>query len=142
MRWMDTTNVCFCPLTLGSPSNSLSLAYQVEWSKSYARAHRWQEEVELLKEEMRRTLEFLKWKSSLWAAKLSGHNHPSSSALCEGLNAYALRQADVFVSLRDHFLSLWQGLKALNNSPGCSAPTTVQIEEVMQGVEGGDVVLG
>ena len=45
------------------------LAYQFEWSKSYARTQRWQEEVGLLKEEMRRTLKFLKWKSSLWVVK-------------------------------------------------------------------------
>ena len=122
--------------------NLLFLAYQLEWSKSYARSQRWQEEVGLLKEEMRRTLEFLKWKSSVWVTKsLTSHRH-LSSAHHEGLSAYALRQADVFQSLRNHFLSLWRGLKGLDSSSNCPAPTPTQIEEAMQGVDGGDVDLG
>ena len=121
----------------------LFLAYQLEWSKSYARSQRWQEEVELLKEEMRRTLKFLEWKSSLWSSKaLFRPDHPSSSALHEGLNAYALRQANVFTSLHDHFQSLWQGLKTLDSSSSEPAPATVQLEEMMQGVDGGDADTG
>ena len=94
------------------------LAYQLEWSKCYTRSQRWQEEVELLKEEMRRTLEFLKWKSSLWLSKtMTKSGLPLSPELHEGLNAYACQQAAVFESLHDHFLSLWQGLKVPNSSP-------------------------
>lgn len=112
--------------------------YQLEWSKSYARTHRWKEEVELLKEEMRRTLKFLEWKSSSWVSKASTFDPSLLTAFTEGLNAYAFRQADVFMSLRDHFLSLWQGLKVLERTPDYPAPISVHIEEVMQGVEGGD----
>ena len=119
------------------------LAYQLEWAKCYARSQRWQEEVQLLKEEMRRTLEFLKWKSSRWSSKaLSKSDLSSSPALREGLNAYAYRQAAVFASLRDHFSSLWQGLKVLDSIPDQPAPVPVQFEEAMQGVNGGDVDLG
>lgn len=119
----------------------LFLAYQLEWSKSYARSQRWREEVELLKEEMRRTLEFLKWKSSAWAA-MSSTSSSSSSALREGLRAYALRQADVFTSLRGHFLSLWQGLRGLDVLPDHRAPVPILIEEEMQGIDGGDTDMG
>lgn len=119
------------------------LAYQLEWSKCYARSQRWREEVELLKEEMRRTLEFLKWKSSHWSSRtLSKSGLPSSPALREGLNAYAHRQATVFTSLHDHFLSLWEGLKVLDTLAVQPAPVSVQSEEAMQGVDGGDVDLG
>ena len=117
-------------------------AYQLEWSKSYARNQRWQEEVKLLKEEMRRTLEFLKWKSSLWSAKASGSGSPSSFALREGLSAYACRQAAIFTSLRSHFLLLWQGFKVLDSSTDQPALVPVPFEEAMQGVDGGDVDLG
>ena len=114
------------------------LEYQLEWSKSYARSQRWQEEVELLKEEMRRTLEFLKWKSSVWLTKTSlTSDQSTSSALREGLNAYAYRQADVFLSLHDRFLSLWQGLTVSSGAPD-QAPVPVQTEEAMAGVDGGD----
>ena len=139
---MGTTNVCVV-LRGWALSNSAFLAYQLEWSKSYARSQRWQEEVELLKEEMRRTLEFLKWKSSLWSSKASFRpDDPLSSALHEGLTAYALRQANVFISLHDHFRSLWQGFKTLDSSSSELAPATVQLEEMMQGVDGGDTGTG
>ena len=42
------------------------IEFRLEWSKAYARKARWSEEVKLLKEEMRRVLEFLKWKSTDW----------------------------------------------------------------------------
>jgi len=103
---------------------------------------RWREELNLLKEEMRRTLEFLKWKSANWSAKasLSGFAEPPSSPLvCEGLRAYAFRQADVFLSLHDYFSSLWRGLRALKSSADQPPSAPTQLEEIMQGVDGGDV---
>ena len=117
-------------------------AYQLEWSKSYARSERWNEERELLKEEMRRTLVFLKWKSSLWSAKTSELPSSLSPAVCEGLSAYAFRQAAVFTALHDHFSSLWQGFEVLTSSDDQPAPVPLQLEETMQGVEGGDVDMG
>lgn len=91
---------------------------------------------------MRRTLKFLEWKSSQWVAKSPKSDRSSSSALLEGLNAYAFRQADVFTSLNNHFLSIWQGLKGLNNFRDDSTPILVHVEEEMQGIEGGDADLG
>lgn len=122
--------------------NPLFLAYQLEWSKSYARSRRWCEEVELLKEEMRRTLEFLKWKSSRWAAKALELNLSFSPALREGMSAYAFRQAVIFESLHDHFSSLWQGLRVLGSLPDQPVLISAQFEDEMQGVDGGDVDLG
>ena len=105
-----------------------------------AQSQRWREEVELLKEEMRQTLEFFKWKSSLWSSKASLKSEQSmTSALREGLSAYAFRQANIFISLHDHFLSLWQGFKVLNNSLDQLVPVSVEFEEAMQGVDSGDV---
>ena len=122
--------------------NPLFLAYQLEWSKSYARSRRWCEEVELLKEEMRQTLEFLKWKSSRWAAKALELNLSFSPALREGMSAYAFRQAVIFESLHDHFSSLWQGLRVLGSLPDQPVLISAQFEDEMQGVDGGDVDLG
>ena len=119
------------------------LAYQLEWLKCYARSQCWEEEVKLLKEEMQRTLKFLKWKSLLWLSKRLSKPLPSSpSALHEGLNAYASRQAAIFMSLHDHFFSLWQGLEVLDGSQDQLVPIHTQFEEVVQGVDGGDVDLG
>ena len=56
----------------------------------------------------------------------------------EGLAAYAFQLADIFLSLHNHFLSLWKGFRELNGMPDHPAPAPTQTEEVMQGVEGGN----
>ncbi|KAJ6459377.1 hypothetical protein C8R47DRAFT_1081340 [Mycena vitilis] len=43
---------------------------RVEWAKARARADRWQEELILLEEEMRRVLEFCSWKARWWEARV------------------------------------------------------------------------
>ena len=86
---------------------------------------------------------FFKWKSSVWLAKTSStSSQPLSSAVREGLNAYAFRQADVFLSLHDHFLSLWQGMTALSIANDHLVPVPVQTEEAIEGVDGGDTEMG
>ena len=88
--------------------------FRIEWSKARARQARWKEEVLLLREEMRRVLEFFKWKSRDWFWK-SGNQVISSLTSCplqlEGLHAYACRQADVFSNIHNHFLGIWKGLE-------------------------------
>ena len=39
---------------------------QVEWSKSQARKMRWEEEVQIIQEEMRRTIVYYEWKQQWW----------------------------------------------------------------------------
>ncbi|KAF9034897.1 hypothetical protein BJ165DRAFT_1356057 [Panaeolus papilionaceus] len=56
----------------------------IEWAKSRARSLRATEEVMLLKEEMRRVLAYLKWKSHWWLS-LRGKRVVSDKALAEGL---------------------------------------------------------
>ena len=88
--------------------------FRIEWSKARARQARWKEEVLLLREEMRRVLQFLKWKASDWFRK--GHTDAISSlTTCpyqlEGLRAYACRQANVFGDIHNHFMGIWMGLE-------------------------------
>jgi hypothetical protein len=42
------------------------IAVRVEWAHAKAWKMRWQEEVELLQEEMRRTLQYLEWQAVWW----------------------------------------------------------------------------
>ncbi|KAF9777691.1 hypothetical protein BJ322DRAFT_1114826 [Thelephora terrestris] len=88
--------------------------FRLEWSKAYARRSRWNEEVMLLAEEMRRILESLKWKSKNWLQK-GDDQVISLLTTCpfqlEGLRAYAHRQAHVFSNLLNHFLGIWTGLE-------------------------------
>lgn len=82
----------------------------MEWCKARARAHRWAEEVELLVEEQRRVLQFLRWQEGWWLGKqaLIETNDPS---LQEGLKAYASRQAALRHDLEMHFTRMWQDTK-------------------------------
>jgi len=90
---------------------------------------------------MRRTLEFLKWKSANWLAMASSsvlNKPPPSPLVLEGLTAYASRQAQVFLSLHSHFLSLWRGFTALDGSADRLPSIPAQIEDAMQSIDGGD----
>jgi hypothetical protein len=102
-------------LTYALIANSyLLIEFRLEWSKACARAARWKEEVRLLKEEMRRVLTYLRWKSNDWL----DNGDPRAITLLakspdhlEGLHAYACRQANVYIDLHDHFLGIWSGLE-------------------------------
>jgi len=78
-----------------------------EWAKSRARAERCREEVLLLKEEMRRAVAFLDWKTKWWLDRRLTRNNVSKE-LAEGLAAYAEGQAELQKELRDHFCMLWK----------------------------------
>lgn len=80
---------------------------QTEWAKSRARAARCQEEILLLKEEMRRVLAFLNWKSSWWLNRRNSRVDITSD-IVEGLQAYAETQADLQQSLKEHFCTIWK----------------------------------
>ena len=88
--------------------------FRLEWSKAYARQAWWSEEVLLLQEEMRRALEYMRWKCDDWLRKCRSEVI-SLLATCplqlEGLCAYACRQADVFSSFHTHFSGIWKGLE-------------------------------
>ena len=88
---------------------------------------RYAEEVELLLEEMRRVLAFLKWDKDRWKRRAEEapqrvHNtaHPptpsaspeKTAALEEGLRAYALRQVGVCQRLLDAFSQQWHDVPA------------------------------
>jgi hypothetical protein len=80
---------------------------QIEWAKSRARAARAAEEILLLKEEMRRVIEFLRWKSEWWMSRV-GERLPTED-LTEGLRAYACKQSLLQKRLAEHFQSIWMG---------------------------------
>ncbi|PPQ77173.1 hypothetical protein CVT26_008093 [Gymnopilus dilepis] len=80
---------------------------RVEWAKSRARAARAAEEVMLLKEEMRRVLEYLGWKAMWWRERLDSRGG-LDKALTEGVKAFATGQADLQLQLASHFRALWK----------------------------------
>ncbi|KAF8426432.1 hypothetical protein L210DRAFT_3652903 [Boletus edulis BED1] len=75
--------------------------------KVRARAHRWAEEVELLFEEQRRVLRFLRWQAK-WRTDRQNLVVADDSAINEGLGSYALRQAALRDELAKHFTHIWR----------------------------------
>ncbi|RXW16131.1 hypothetical protein EST38_g9723 [Candolleomyces aberdarensis] len=89
----------------------------VEWGKSRARAQRYQEEIQLVQEEMDRTLRFFVWKAADWRSKgIAPRTKPISTEYAEGLKAYAERQAALCKSLSNSFKSQWTGVPGLVKS--------------------------
>ena len=89
----------------GGGSGSTDDILRAEWAKSRARATRATEEVLMLREEMRRLIEFLNWKARWWTVRQT-LRPVNNSALQEGLLSYAIKQARVQRELS----SLAQGL--------------------------------
>lgn len=82
------------------------LAVRREYLKARARKHRWNEEVELLKEEMRRVLRYLQWRADWWRARETRWEDLDAE-VSDGLRAYAARQAAGCIAIMVHFRMKW-----------------------------------
>jgi hypothetical protein len=81
----------------------------------------------LLKEEMRRVIEFLKWKSQWWLSK--AEDRPAGDDLTEGLLAYSHKQARLHEGLSQHFRLIWQAPLQNSNLPQDQNQSTGEIGE-------------
>ncbi|KAJ7020702.1 hypothetical protein C8F04DRAFT_884544, partial [Mycena alexandri] len=79
------------------------LAVRVEWSKA---KERWEEEVDLLREEMKCVLRFLCWRAVWWESQ-RGSRTEVSRELASGLQAYAARQAAMHRDIARKFKTAW-----------------------------------
>ncbi|TDL14222.1 hypothetical protein BD410DRAFT_809909 [Rickenella mellea] len=97
--------------TTGDGNRDVGLhdAIRVEWAKARARAHRWQEEVQLLLEEMRRVLTFLAHRAEWWRG-LVVLCKGVPEHLAEGLSSYAHHQAAINLHIRKWFQSMWSAM--------------------------------
>ncbi|KAL0563618.1 hypothetical protein V5O48_018447, partial [Marasmius crinis-equi] len=89
---------------------------RAEWCRSRARVRRAQEEVELVKEEMRRTIEYMSWAARRWeelrenserAEEKKERRERVEKGIVEGRAAYAREQADIQLALRTKFEGMW-----------------------------------
>ncbi|KAF8871241.1 hypothetical protein BD779DRAFT_1613963 [Infundibulicybe gibba] len=92
-------------------------ALRIEWCKSKARADRWSEEVELLREEMRHVCAFFESRAVEWERRakythsvpnILGLVLPTELALIQGRIAYAMNQAAQFRVMGAHCQALWR----------------------------------
>ncbi|KAK7027809.1 CxC2 domain-containing protein [Favolaschia claudopus] len=90
----------------GQDEKELRDAVRIEWSKAKARRDRWVEEVQLLREEMRRVLRFLAWRAGWWEERAVVEREVRQE-LNEGAQAYAARQAAMTRQIGRRFRSAW-----------------------------------
>ena len=82
----------------------------VDWARARERAKRFEEEVDLSVEEMRRTLLFLSWKASEWerlAEERANSDVVPPTVTLQGLRAYAYRQSTIYREMVKVFVSDW-----------------------------------
>jgi hypothetical protein len=89
---------------------------RVEWAKTHARANRWEEEVLLVREEMRRVIMFLDWKATWWDSQ-GPRRSDVRDDIKAGLAAYAARQACIMQNLAETFAALWYPILTAANLP-------------------------
>ncbi|KAM6503686.1 hypothetical protein JOM56_000629 [Amanita muscaria] len=92
--------------SVGKNDSAAQEVLRIEWCKARARAHRWQEECLLLKEEMRRVLQFFESEVSRWNS-LAGTADFDDCNILEGRHAYAYRQANIRAAMRGHCARKW-----------------------------------
>lgn len=102
LSWIWTTG-----LDSSSAPLSIHSSVRVEWAKARARRLRWSEEVDLLREEMKRVLRFLRWRSTWWQKRTS-HQPNLSEREADGNVAYAFRQVSVHLLLAQVFRTRWE----------------------------------
>ncbi|KAF7325926.1 CxC2 domain-containing protein [Mycena kentingensis (nom. inval.)] len=86
-------------------------AIRVQWSKALARRDRWVEEVELLKEEMRRVLRSLETVQREWMAREDGRKS-ADAELAAGARAYAKKQRVLHSRISELFQARWSASAA------------------------------
>ncbi|KAJ6448608.1 hypothetical protein DFH09DRAFT_965993 [Mycena vulgaris] len=93
-------------------------ALRVEWSKAYSRSRRWREDLVMVEEEMRRTIEFGEWAGKVWKLRASartkrlGTAAPISPEVAEGVRAYAMKQVDRERRTTDKLTREWAPIRA------------------------------
>jgi hypothetical protein len=105
---------------IGVMEEHLDTNLRVEWAKSRARAARWTEEVELLCEEMRRTLAFLEWKAEWWRNQ-ARRRADAPAHLRHGIEAYAMRQAALQQRIANRHAKHWLPVLVANGCTPCWA---------------------
>ncbi|KAJ7030565.1 hypothetical protein C8F04DRAFT_1263687 [Mycena alexandri] len=90
---------------LDPDESDLHESLRVEWARAKARKTRWDEEVNLLREEMRRVLRYLEWETQTWRAHTTASRDAGDLPIATraGLEAYAIKQAAVHERLRAFF---------------------------------------
>ncbi|KAJ7483687.1 hypothetical protein B0H11DRAFT_1659119, partial [Mycena galericulata] len=92
-------------------ADTMHVALRVEWCKAYARMCRWHEDVVLVAEEMRRTIEYGYWSAAEWLTQIPPRAGAVTPEVEDGLKAYALEQADREVRMCEGLKDKWAAIR-------------------------------
>ncbi|KAF7314619.1 CxC2 domain-containing protein [Mycena kentingensis (nom. inval.)] len=101
MSWIWTA-----PGAFDDDEAQLHDSMRVEWTRALARKDRWNEEVMVLEEEMRRVMRYLDWKTKWWNEQ-TDRRPDLSEAVSGGIRAYALKRAAECERVMLHFRLKW-----------------------------------
>lgn len=79
---------------------------RAEWAQTRARMCRWEEEVLIIQEEMRRVLAFFEWKSTWWLEQ-ANQRQGLESSIESGVIAYAHKQANICLCMAARCAIYW-----------------------------------
>jgi hypothetical protein len=73
---------------------------RVNFAKAHARMERWREELELVPEEMRRSIQYTIWKAAWWKEQAERRDIP-------GTRSYAMREASLWLRFGRKLTDSW-----------------------------------
>ena len=107
--WLSNPNVTVADPTQSTISlDEVNEDMWVEWAQCVAQVVCWEEEVDLLQEEMRQVVHFLEWKSGDWLLKADVRAGVVTNEVSLGLSAYARKQASIYSKLAIRFCQRWR----------------------------------
>ncbi|KAJ7160849.1 hypothetical protein C8R46DRAFT_904941, partial [Mycena filopes] len=117
-------------VTADEDDPKLHEALRVEWCKAYARSRRFDEEVRLLREEMRRTVAYGRTAAERWDTLAGQEVEGAAPEVSEGRRAYASEKADRERATCAFLEEKWRGILA-------------KADSYLEGgsVDGGDIIV-
>ncbi|KAK0440232.1 hypothetical protein EV421DRAFT_1712676 [Armillaria borealis] len=103
----------------------------IEWCKARARMLRWEEEIQLLDEEMRRVISFADWKARWWSERAE-LRPDASPELQEGLKAFALEHTISEGCKKARVAEKWAPLRRLAQEYQRNLPVEIILEYQLQ----------
>lgn len=90
----------------GMDEEEFNDSMRVEWAKARARMYRWQEELLIVQEEMRRVIAYHMWKAAWWQERASLRSYGDLTIL-SGLSGYAHKQAAICSRMAEQCALHW-----------------------------------
>ncbi|KAG6848454.1 hypothetical protein H0H93_016828 [Arthromyces matolae] len=123
--------------TLEKENELLQDDLRIEWCKSKARADRWKEEVQLLREEMRRVPLFFRFRSRWWREQATQSTDGcSDEPITRGMRAYALDQSAMYEAMAVHCERCWALVDSYVADGGSTAVVPVDVDISEENSEG------